>query len=397
MVTSPLSNLRLAGGRVLGPDGMSVTDITLSDGLIAQNSKAGGAVVDVSGYMVLPGIIDLHGDAFEHHMAPRPTASLPLEMGLEGTDKDAAANGVTTAWMAQSWSWEGGHRSPESAEKLLAAHHDYRARQLTDLHVQLRCETHTVESQDRVIDVVRAYGVDYVIFNNHLDEAIDMAERAPERVANWAAKAGRTPDEHMDLVHQAKAKDHAVPRYLCNLATAFDNLGVKYGSHDDPDARTRENFSMIGAKICEFPTSFAAASAARTWGDPVLMGAPNVVRGGSQSGNVSAMDLIKAGLCAALVSDYHYPTLHKAAFYLVDQKVTDLARAWRMISTAPAEIMGLEDRGALSAGKRADIVFVHEDTRSIEGTIAGGRWSFLAAGLAQRVGQSAARVAVAAE
>ncbi len=397
MLTPPLSNVRLAGGRVLGPDGLVIGDLSLSDGLITRSANPRGAMIDLGGYLVLPGIIDLHGDAFEHHIAPRPSAPFPLEMGLEGTDKDAAANGITTAWLAQSWSWEGGHRSPEFAEKLLAAHRDYRARQLTDLHVQLRCETHTVDSQERLIDTVRAYDVDYVIFNNHLDEALDMAERAPERVAFWAAKAGRTPEEHMSLVHQAKEQTEAVPRYLCNLATAFDNLGVKYGSHDDPDARTRENFSIFCAKICEFPTTFAAASAAKTWGDPILMGAPNVVRGGSQSGNISAMDLIKERLCAALVSDYHYPTLHKAAFFLVDQKGVDLPYAWRMISTTPAQIMELEDRGTLSAGYRADVVIIHEETRLIEGTIAGGRWSFLAAGLAQRVGQAVARVAVAAE
>ena len=97
MLTPPLSDVRLAGGRVLGPDGVVIGDLTFSDGLITRFADPRGAVIDLGGYLVLPGIIDLLGDTCEHHIAPRPSAPFPLEMGLEGTDKDAAANGVTTA------------------------------------------------------------------------------------------------------------------------------------------------------------------------------------------------------------------------------------------------------------------------------------------------------------
>ena len=129
-----------------------------------------------------------------------------------------------------------------------------------------------------------------------------------------------------------------MPRYLCRLSEAFDTLGVTYGSHDDGDGETREMYSMIGAKICEFPTRRAAAALAHAVGDPVLMGAPNVVRGGSQSGNIAATDLIHAGLCDALVSDYYYPALHQAAFRLVDDGLMELPSAWDLISKNPAQI-----------------------------------------------------------
>ena len=108
------------------------------------------------------------------------------------------------------------------------------------------------------------------------------------------------------------------------------------------------------------------------------MGAPNVVRGGSQSGNVSALHLVSRGLCDALVSDYHYPCLAQAAWVLVDRGIRDLPRAWELISKAPAEIMGLSDRGTLERGKRADFVVVNETTREIEATVCGGRLSYLA-------------------
>ena len=389
-----MPSFRFTGARVLRDgalrdDSLSVQAGVLNDALLPA--------VDLRGYLVLPGIIDLHGDAFEHHMAPRPTAPFPMRTGLVGTDRDAAANGVTTAWMAQSWSWEGAHRGPDYAERFMAAHAAYRADMQTDLRIQLRCETHTMDTQARLVEAIGHYGVDYVIFNNHLDEALELAEARPQEIAFWARKSGRTADAHMALVHGAKARDADVPRYLCNLATAFDRMGVTYGSHDDPDGATRERYAMIGAKVCEFPTAMGAALVARTWGDPIIMGAPNVVRGGSQSGNIAATDLIAQGACDALESDYYYPALPQAAFALVDDGFKTLPEAWAMISSVPARIMNLGDRGTLAAGQRADLTIINEATRLIEGTMSGGRWTHLCGDVAARVSGLPAAMSVAAE
>ena len=380
MSTAPLS-LRLTGATVLRDGALQERSVAVAEGRITKGPLP---AVDLSGYLVLPGIVDLHGDAFERQLAPRPTAELPLEMALRATDREAAANGVTTAWLAQGWSWEGGRRGPDQAELLLRALEDHGARAATDLRVQLRCETHTVDTFDRLLDTVRRHRIDYVVFNNHLSEAAALAESDRDALAHWARSAGGTPDAHLRAVARAKAQARDVPRYLCRLAEAFDALGVRYGSHDDPDGETRETFSMIGAKICEFPQRRAAAALARAVGDPVLMGAPNVVRGGSQAGNVAARDLIRAGLCDALVSDYHYPSLAAAAFRLVDEGLADLPRAWAMISERPAEIMGLADRGRIDYGRRADLTIIDPRTRAVEATIAGGRLAHLSGGAAAR-------------
>jgi len=353
--------------------------------------------VDLSGYLVLPGLIDLHGDAFEHHLAPRPTAPFAMRTGLVGTDRDAAANGITTAWMAQSWSWEGGMRGPDFALELLAAHDAYRLEAQTDLRILIRCETHTMDDEARLVSAIERYGVDYVIFNNHLDEAVKLANIRPDMLETWARKAGRSPQQHMALVKNAQARGAEVPRYLCNLASAFDRLGVRYGSHDDGDGTTRERYSMIGAKVCEFPTAMGPAMVARTWGDPVLMGAPNVVRGGSQAGNIAATDLIAQGCCDALVSDYYYPAMPLAAFTLADDGLMTFAAAWQMMSEAPAQIMGLQDRGRLAPGLRADLAIVNATSRVIEGTMVAGRWSHLCGSLAARVAALPAGLAMAAE
>jgi alpha-D-ribose 1-methylphosphonate 5-triphosphate diphosphatase len=380
MSRSPLS-LRLTGAQVLRDGEMQARSVVMQDGRIAKGPLP---EVDLSGYLILPGIIDLHGDAFERHIAPRPSAPFPIATGLAGTDRDAAANGVTTAYLAQSWSWEGGMRGPDYAEQVLAGLDAYRPRALIDLRAQIRCETHTVDTLDRLLAAVARHRVGYVVFNNHLDEAVMLAEQRPHEIVAWAKKAGRTPDEHMDLVRASMAQKPRVPRYLCRLAEEFDRLGVVYGSHDDPDANTREHFSMIGAKICEFPTSAAAAAAARAVGDPVLMGAPNVVRGGSQAGNVSALQLLRVRRCDALVSDYYYPALAQAAFRLVDEGVMTLPRAWDLISKNPADILRLPDRGRIDYGRRADLTVIHADTRTVEATFSAGRLAYLGGEAAAR-------------
>ncbi len=389
-------HLGLSGATILRDGRMERGDIAIEHGRITDE-VVGKHKLDMRGYDILPGIIDLHGDAFEHHIAPRPSAPFPLAIGLAATDRDAAASGVTTAWMAQCWSWEGGTRGPDFAETFLDALEAHRSSILTDLKVQIRCETHTVDTQDQLIALIRKYGIDYVIFNNHLDEALEMARTNDPGLVKWAARTGRSVDEHSALVKATLDLGSQVPRYLCNLATAFDNLGVRYGSHDDTDGSTREYYAMIGAKICEFPTHYSAASSAKAWRDPVVMGAPNVVRGGSQSGNIPAVPLIKDGLCDALVSDYHYPSLPQAAFALSDAGVMTFADSWALLSENPARIMGREDRGRIACGLRADLTIINSATRQIEGTMANGRWSYLAGGLAHRLTETGAEMRLAAE
>ncbi|MBN2907036.1 MAG: alpha-D-ribose 1-methylphosphonate 5-triphosphate diphosphatase [Rhodobacteraceae bacterium] len=389
-----LQPLRFTGATILRDGEMQKRSLAIAEGRITRGRLP---EVDLTGYLILPGIIDLHGDAFERHIAPRPTAPFEMAMGLAATDRDAAANGVTTAWLAQSWSWEGGHRGPDHAEALLDALADHAPRTLTDLRVQIRCETHMVDTGPRLIAAVRRHGVNYVVFNNHLDEAAEMARTRPARLHHWAEQAGRTPQEHLALVTAARARSPEVPRHLCRLADAFDEMGVIYGSHDDPDGETRERFSMIGARIAEFPTTRRAAAAAKAMNDPVLMGAPNVVRGGSQSGGVSATQLIAQGLCDALVSDYYYPALSHAAWRLVDLGLKTLPQAWAMISETPAAILRLPDRGRLDVGRRADLCVLNARTRAVEMTIAGGRLSYLAGEAAHRFAQRIHALDMAAE
>lgn len=372
----------LVGADVLTGSSLQDRPVGMAMGQIVD--PQGLPQVDLSGYWLMPGIIDLHGDGFERQIFPRPTAPFPISSGLASTDREAAAHGVTTAFLAQSWSWEGGFRGPDHAEAFLAALRDYRPHALVDLRVQIRAETHLVEAVPRLLDAVEKFRVGYVVFNDHLEEGFQMHRNNPDGFAHWARKAGLTEGQLLARMEAARDRAKEVPRALCAMASAFDELGVTYGSHDDPDAETREVYRMIGARVAEFPTTRRAAAAAKAAGDPVIMGAPNVVRGGSQAGNVAAMDLIRSGICDALVSDYHIPALPLAVWALVDAGVADMAQAWSLVSTGPARALGLSDRGEVAQGLRADLVLVNKSTRQIDATIAGGRLAYLAGPVAAR-------------
>jgi alpha-D-ribose 1-methylphosphonate 5-triphosphate diphosphatase len=127
-----------------------------------------------------------------------------------------------------------------------------------------------------------------------------------------------------------------------------------------------------------------AAEAAKSAGDHVILGSPNVVRGGSHKGNVSAVELIAMGLCDALASDYHYPSPRRAALMLEKTGLMDLSAAWALLSEGPARILGLDDRGRLESGKRADILVLDKQTHRVAATISGGQVSYMSGEIAGR-------------
>ena len=224
----------------------------------------------------------------------------------------------------------------------------------------------------------------YVVFNDHIPHDALEKGKKPPRLTGQALKSGRSPEAHLALLKALHAVHGAVPDAVAGLAARLADKGVVLGSHDDDSAATRELWRGCGLTISEFPETLEAADAAKAAGDPVVMGAPNVVRGGSHSGKASASDMIAAGLVDALASDYHYPAPKQAVMRLVEEGVCDFAQAWHLVSAGPAGVLGLSDRGTLEAGKRADLVIVDAESGRIGGTLVGGAVSFMAGDLATR-------------
>jgi len=372
-----LPPLRFTGAEVLLDGGFAREPLSLAEGRIAGG---GGREIDLTGYRILPGIVDLHGDGFERHMAPRRGAVDTPAAGLAGLDAECGASGITTAMLAQFWSWEGGMRGPDFAATLAEALQG--ADTLTDMHLQLRVETHMVDTFDAMQKLVERAGIDYVVWNDHLPHKHLAAGKRPPGLTGQALKAGRAPEAHADLLQALHANGPRVMEALARIAEAFQARGVRMGSHDDHTAEDRVKFRALSADISEFPETLAAAEAAKQAGEAVIMGAPNVVRGGSHSGKVAAEVLIEAGLVDALVSDYHYPTLVRAAGRLSAR--LGWPAAWDLVSGGPARVMGWQDRGRISEGLRADLVILDGAGR-LGATIAAGRVSHLSGALAARM------------
>ena len=374
------------GAEVLLPEGLAQTAVQLADGRIAAvgGSGARGRRVDLSGWTLCPGIVDIHGDGFERHVAVRRGALTSLGEGLVAAAAELAANGITTAVLAQFWSWEGGQRGPDFARRLAAALAEVAPGQATDLRLQLRFEMAMVGDYAAVRDLVDRHGIGLVVFNDHLPHGALAAGRTPPRLTGMALRAGRSPEAHLVEMRALHAGAGERPAALAGLAADLRARGVRLGSHDDATAERRDWFRGLGAGLAEFPETRVAAEAARAGGDGIVLGAPNVVRGASHAGNASARDLVAAGLCDALASDYHYPAPRHAVLALVAAGICDFAAGWRLVSDGPARLLGLEDRGRIAPGLRADLAILDRATGRVGGTIAGGRITHLASPLAER-------------
>lgn len=371
----------LVGGEVLHPDGPSTAPLCVADGHITDSPS--GRAVDLTGYRVLPGIIDVHGDGFERHMAPRRGAMKQTAEGLVAVEAELAANGITTGVLAQFISWEGGLRGYAFADQVFCAMRDVRTDLVTDLRPQLRFEISLLELYDDLPARIADWGVEYVVFNDHLPHDRLAEGRKPPRLTGQALKAGRNPEAHFQMLLDLHAKAKEAEAALGPLCARLAEMGVRMGSHDDHTVDDRNIWLGRGVHVAEFPETLDAAEAAHSSGAPVVLGSPNLVRGGSHKGNVSALDLVTMGLCDALASDYHYPSPRRAALMLARSGLLDLAGAWALVSSGPAGVLGLDDRGTLAPGKRADIVILDAQDR-VAATLSGGRVSFMSGDIASR-------------
>jgi alpha-D-ribose 1-methylphosphonate 5-triphosphate diphosphatase len=376
--------MRIAGGRVLLPEEEQTTDLLLAEGHIAEvgSDACSGPTFDARGLLVLPGIVDIHGDAFERQLQPRPGVDFPPAIALADTEAQLLANGITTAFHGITLSWEPGLRSLDAWHAMLAALH---ARSWTcDMRVHLRWEAYNLDALEMALADIAAGHVHLVAFNDHTPSILKKIAD-PVAGAKYSDRAGMTLDAFRDLAEQVGAREDAVPAAQARIAAAARNAGTPLASHDDATVPTRTAFRELGARICEFPMAEEVGEAARDAGDWVVMGSPNVVRGRSHIGWASAARLAEAGICNVLSSDYYYPAMLRAALILAGRGVLDLAQAWPMISANPARAAGLSDRGTILPGKRADLVVLDADVPQVVATFAAGRLAFLTSPGAERL------------
>ena len=391
-----LPPLRLVGATALIDGTMRRTPVGLSGGRIVEGSDPRLAEIDLTGLMILPGIVDPHSTAITRHLQTRAGGGdVPLEQALAAMDAEAVAHGVTTQWIAQGWSWAGGRLGPDQAEAMARALDTHRGR--ADLRLQIIAETHLADCRNRLTGLVERHGIDSVIFSNAVPDAILAATAAQEKLAAWAEAHDIALDDYLHRLRLAKDRAGEVPRRLLALAKAFDAMRLRYGSYDDADGETREQFRILGARIALCPVRAGAARVAFANGNPIVLDASDLTRSATRPGAVSSQALLSKGLCDALASHDHPASLANAALALAESGQKSLAEAWALISSAPARVMGLTDRGTLDVGNRADLVIFDPRSCRIEVTITQGRIAHLSGSTALRFLNAAPHLALAAE
>ncbi len=353
---------KIANARIVARDRVFPGAVTVADGRIVRVEEGEAApadAIDFEGDFLAPGLVELHTDNVEKHMVPRPGVIWPSPLAaILGHDAQMAAAGVTTVYDAISVG-EYMDRSYRRAllSTVLDSIRDAKAAGLfrADHRVHLRCEI----ADDAVMD----------LFAPHADDPnvgmISVMDHTPGQ-RQWrdlksfkTFKSAAMSDEDFEAYVAQRIADSSKQSEL-NRRRVLDLWAHRgpVASHDDTTPDHVAEAVADGIKISEFPTTMEAAEAARAAGMKTVMGAPNVVRGGSHSGNVSALDLAEAGLLDALSSDYAPISLIQAAFALEDRVGMPLHDAMATVSANPAEMLGLDDRGEIAVGKRADLIRV---------------------------------------
>jgi alpha-D-ribose 1-methylphosphonate 5-triphosphate diphosphatase len=354
----------ITNGRVLR--GSAVEDacirIDSADGRIAAVGGENGRAqsIDATGLMVLPGIVDIHGDAFERQMMPRPGVHVATDIALIDSDRQAVANGITTVFHGVTWSWEPGLRGSENARAILAAIESLRARLAADTRYHLRYETFNLEAEPEVTDWLAARRIDALAFNDHMPTG-DSVMKRPDKLGPMAERSGLSREDFLALVTRLDRRRDEVPDAIVRVAGAANAHRVAMLSHDDASPEQRRWFRALGCRVSEFPMTIETAREAAAADDHIVLGAPNVMRGKSHMGWVNASDMIARGLCSVLASDYYYPAPLVAAFRLGEIGVAPIERAWPLVSALPASAVGLDDRGRIAPGLRGDIILVDPD------------------------------------
>jgi alpha-D-ribose 1-methylphosphonate 5-triphosphate diphosphatase len=397
-----VTDIFIEGGRTLLGRDMVESSLSIVGGKICETDGARGnasIAFDARGLLVLPGIVDLHGDAFERQMMPRPGVDFPVDVALVDSDRQVISNGITTVFHGTTWSWEPGLRCGDNARRLLEAIESLKPHLAADTRFHLRHETYNLDAEAQIGEWLTAGRIDLLAFNDHMDITTALRNK-PRKRAIMVERTGLSSEAFDDLVERVLSRADEVPGSIARLASIARDAGVRMLSHDDKTPAERKAFRAQGISIAEFPVNEETAREAAAGGDAIVFGAPNVVRGGSHTGWTKASDMIVKGLCSVLASDYYYPAPLLAAFRLAADGVLPLAQAWNLISRAPAQAAGLSDRGQLAEGYRADLVIVDDALAlrpRIVAVIARGRIVHLTEAERLTASRTRNRAAIAAE
>ncbi len=334
--------------------------LLIEDGYIAaiEPASSGNAPnVDLAGAYVMAGMIDLHCDALEKEVEPRPNVLFPLDFAITQADRRSAQAGITTVFHALSFAHgELGVRNRDMAAKIARMVRSF-SQGMVDNRVHGRYEITDPKSLAVMSALIEEGTLDFVSVMDHTPGQGQFKDLASYRGYLERTYGQSTARAESLIQKKIDAGKDAFLR-VEHLAAVARAHGIRMASHDD-DSRARvEAMFKLGGTVSEFPVTYDAAKTACDIGLWTVFGAPNILRGGSQSGSMKALEAVQQDVVGCLCSDYHPGALLAAVFQLPRLAGIGLADAVRLVTVNPARAAGCEDRGSIEVGKKADLVGV---------------------------------------
>ncbi len=376
-----MSDLILTNARIVLDSEVITGTVHAKDGRIQsvdQGASAATGAVDCEGDLLIPGLIELHTDNLERHMEPRPKVDWPHAAAILAHDGELASAGITTVFDAMRVGsiLSGKSRYNEYARTVTTELMDLRSagalRISHFLHLRAEVCSETLEAEMALFGPEDRVGLVSLMDHTPGQRQFRDISKLKDYVQKKHAMTDDDFVEHVDHLRSLREM-HGEHHEAVAVAEA-KRYGAVLASHDDTTAEHVAVSKGHGVNVAEFPTTVEAAQACHDHGIAVMMGAPNLIRGGSHSGNVAAKELAELGLLDIISSDYVPSALMTSAFMLADLW-DDLPRAIATVTRTPAQAVGLDDRGRIATGLHADIVRVRQldSTPVIRGVWSHGR------------------------
>ena len=351
---------------VLADEVLPHASVRVANGFIVAVDPGVSSVVgalDLDGDFLLPGLVEVHTDNLERHVMPRPKVSFPVRAALQAHDMEMAGAGITTVLDAIGVgdSWGDGFRTRDQSELLSALDDLESAGLLRSQHyIHVRCELPAADTLRLFEPFADHSRLRMISLMDHTPGQRQWTDIEHARIYYTGKKGWSDARFDQELLDAPQRQARYAEPHRNWFAGFARRRGLILATHDDTTIAHVDEAKAMGALMSEFPTTLAAAQHAHDLGLKTIAGAPNVVRGGSHSGNVAATELAQAGVLDGLSSDYVPASLLAAAWCLHHQAGFSLAAAVRTVSEGPAMAAGFDDRGRIASGLRGDMVQVRE-------------------------------------
>jgi alpha-D-ribose 1-methylphosphonate 5-triphosphate diphosphatase len=360
MMNPVFKNARL----VLGQEVLKGT-LQVQNGNIATVSAGSTGLaeaIDLEDDYLMPGFVEIHTNNFERHLIPRPKVHWGELPALLAHDAEICASGITTVFDAMGVG-DVEHDSLRGGDmgKVISVIDDCTQRNIlrADHHLHVRCELPAANTIELFKPFHGHQRLSLISLMDHTPGQRQWENIDHARVYYTGKKGWSEEKFEQQVLHSARLQSQYAEPHRAYFVDYCRTHGIALASHDDTTIEHVVQAALEGASISEFPTTVNAAREAHQRGLKTVMGGPNVVRGGSHSGNVAASELARLGLLDILSSDYVPGSLLTAVWRLVDDQLLSLPEAVAMVSRNPAQSSGFTDRGEIKAGLRADLIRVH--------------------------------------